>query len=1094
MWRILAWSLALAACCTGGATGAGAAEPKFELPEGFVVERFAGDELAHDIFCLTLDSHGQVVVSGPGYIKRLEDRDGDGVAESFTLVSGAIKSGAQGLCYDGTDLVFAGDGRLGRLRDGDGDGVMEGEPEVWLALRGGEHGVHAVTWGPDGQLYVMCGNESGLNAAHITDAQSPVPKPRSGAVLRISRDGRERSVVADGFRNAYDLGFAATGKILTVDSDGERVHHLPWYAPTRMFDVASGQSHGWLAGGYEQSWSRPEWFADNVERLAEFGRGSPTGLAVYRSQAFPERYREGAFCACWTLGKIYYVPLARAGASLARQKPETFLASLGSGGFAPVDLEVGTQGELWIAVGGRGTAGGVFRVRYQGAHEPVAQQEPLSEVLDAPQPLASWSRACWQPVAEQLGRESFERVVLDSEATSRRRVRAVEILVDRWGGLRREVAQGVVDDTDAEVVARAAWALGWGGESGRAEPLTRWTGHPDARVQRAAWEGLARCEVIEANPAWQRAFTSRERRVRTAARNVAKRAGRASATAWRAGLDPNRTGREELADLWLELETQEVRDLRRLLIGCCERFEQTRVAEERLEALRIAELALGDIRVEKLARAFGTGYSALHPDWVDAGLRREVGQRLAQAFPTGEWQVDLELGRVLAMFEAESTGLLERICDRWNADSPPDDDMHWLIVLARLPGPRSERVSRATAEAMAALNEKLDQRDWFVSRHWPEWGAMTLEVLIERDPSLAEHLVASERFGHLGHVDLLPLLGEAARVAGARKILATAERLNATGEESVWTAELVRSLASLPDEEWLPVLRGLDGELQVQGEVLARLAKQPVELDRARFVRGVESTQPSTVTLCAKALLKLDSQHSASEAGGAVRAMTRLASGLGVAVGETAELKQERARRKGALLAIDALLSRWSGQESGGTNDQGVDPSRWVAWLTEGFPEEAERLSQAGDSGARNWDGVPWSAGDVGRGAKVFERQQCARCHAGRKRLGPDLAGVAQRFSREDLVRAIIDPSLNVAPSYRATTIGTDAGTLHVGYVVYDSPEGLLLETAEGTVRLTEKEIISRGPSEHSFMPTGLLDALSDGDVADLFAYLGTLQ
>ncbi|HUY36427.1 MAG TPA: hypothetical protein VMV69_27065, partial [Pirellulales bacterium] len=62
----------------------------------------------------------------------------------------------------------------------------------------------------------------------------------------------------------------------TVDADGERDHYLPWYAPTRLFDVATGMEHGWLLQGWQRSWNRPESFPDNVERLVEIGRGSPT--------------------------------------------------------------------------------------------------------------------------------------------------------------------------------------------------------------------------------------------------------------------------------------------------------------------------------------------------------------------------------------------------------------------------------------------------------------------------------------------------------------------------------------------------------------------------------------------------------------------------------------------------------------------------------------------------------------------------------------------------------------------------------------------------------------------------------------------------
>src|SRR5436305_10559728 len=62
------------------ATGpSAAAEPVagLRVPPGFEVREFAGDDLAHDIFTMTLDSRGRVVVAGRGYIRLLIDDDGD---------------------------------------------------------------------------------------------------------------------------------------------------------------------------------------------------------------------------------------------------------------------------------------------------------------------------------------------------------------------------------------------------------------------------------------------------------------------------------------------------------------------------------------------------------------------------------------------------------------------------------------------------------------------------------------------------------------------------------------------------------------------------------------------------------------------------------------------------------------------------------------------------------------------------------------------------------------------------------------------------------------------------------------------------------
>src|SRR5581483_6769392 len=53
----------------------------FAVPEGFEVSLFADDSLASDIFSLTIDAKGRVVVASKGYVKILEDTDGDGKAD-----------------------------------------------------------------------------------------------------------------------------------------------------------------------------------------------------------------------------------------------------------------------------------------------------------------------------------------------------------------------------------------------------------------------------------------------------------------------------------------------------------------------------------------------------------------------------------------------------------------------------------------------------------------------------------------------------------------------------------------------------------------------------------------------------------------------------------------------------------------------------------------------------------------------------------------------------------------------------------------------------------------------------------------------------
>src|SRR6516165_3861671 len=82
------------------------------VPNGFEVTQFADAKLANDIFCMTIDPRGRVVVSGPGYIRLLVERDGK-AERPIDLVQG-LKGGPQGLFWEGDTLYFTADGGLRR--------------------------------------------------------------------------------------------------------------------------------------------------------------------------------------------------------------------------------------------------------------------------------------------------------------------------------------------------------------------------------------------------------------------------------------------------------------------------------------------------------------------------------------------------------------------------------------------------------------------------------------------------------------------------------------------------------------------------------------------------------------------------------------------------------------------------------------------------------------------------------------------------------------------------------------------------------------------------------------------------------------------
>src|SRR5437588_9715241 len=97
-------SLGLIACLAIASVSAtlpeqNAADLGFKVPPGFEVSLYADDSLATDIFSLTIDAKGRVVVAGKGYVKILHDTKGKGKADRATTFSDLPRSGAHGMYF-----------------------------------------------------------------------------------------------------------------------------------------------------------------------------------------------------------------------------------------------------------------------------------------------------------------------------------------------------------------------------------------------------------------------------------------------------------------------------------------------------------------------------------------------------------------------------------------------------------------------------------------------------------------------------------------------------------------------------------------------------------------------------------------------------------------------------------------------------------------------------------------------------------------------------------------------------------------------------------------------------------------------------------
>lgn len=139
--------------------------------------------------------------------------------------------------------------------------------------------------------------------------------------------------------------------------------------------------------------------------------------------------------------------------------------------------------------------------------------------------------------------------------------------------------------------------------------------------------------------------------------------------------------------------------------------------------------------------------------------------------------------------------------------------------------------------------------------------------------------------------------------------------------------------------------------------------------------------------------------------------------------------------------------------------------------------------------------------GDAQRGRLVFENGQraaCAKCHSTngvRSGAGPDLSMVGDKFPREELIAAILEPSSRIAIGYGSTLVETDAGKVYAGVLQRVTDDWIeMVDEAGQVVRIPVDEIVEQQESEVSLMPAGLENVMTREEFCDVLAYLESLH
>lgn len=1101
--------------------------PPFAVPAGFEVIEVASDRLVHDAFCMTMDASGRPVVSGPGYVRTLVDDTGDGIYDRFVAWGSGPKEGAQGLWSEGKDLYWVGDKGLWKSRDANGDLVGDGPATRLFALpTGGEHDAHAIRRGPDGYWYLMVGNLAKGIPALLNDGESFVGRPRAGTLWRMSPDFKTRSVWSHGMRNAYDFDFLPSGEIVTFDSDGERDITLPSYRPTRVFLLTPGSDAGWVSEGWKDNDLR----VTMPITLAELGRGSPTGVMVYRHHGFPAKYRDAIFALDWTFGRILCLYPERIAASSEsgqgaqlRMGAETFLETRGTIGFAPTDICLGSDGSILVSVGGRGTRGAVYRIVYRGegvgkpnavwssnrvaGYTPMSADESrkLEVILSAPGPLESWSEAQWRPLAETLQWNRLASGALGRVANAEgngltleaQRV-AMQILLRSGVVLSRDLVEPLLSSTDADLQSMAWRAIGLGRVAIQPKELKVIQDQLVGTFESASgsdWSGLlseslyrARLECMGMRR-WAVSLPKRAEAGEGAKYGNVRHAQlwAASRVNWSRG-DTRVKEPEEAVYGRLLYGPAPTRIDGLVLDRLAKAIGEKRLdgsKGELLQALTLVQAAMGDPRHTVPAQenapnpSLFDGYVGSFSEQMPRGARDSWVAWLESiakvGLQQGSHEVVHEAMRAIAMMRPNGGSSVELCLAAIQISSHPTADIDALTCLACCQGPRTPVQTQATVTSLLALHDKVRDRGLNIDNHWTARLTQLLERLLRVDPELAKVLVSAPEFGASEDLLFAEALPAGMRGEARKRILASL--LERPTKE--WSAALLSfAVSESAGPEVLTVLRQACQEPSLRSTAMEWLAKRPVVEDYDIYLEALASSDRSGWKAAWSALRVLPTQDAKREVLRLTMHMIRNSGGGNEVVNQI----YPRVRKSVLGLA-------W-GQPPAG-NPIGA----WCAFVKQHVSEEEfapiETLLQPAGAWSANVEASSKLQGDVSRGKLLFAQAKCSQCHGGGSALGPDLAGVSKRFSREDLFLAIYEPSQQISDRYMAKRIVTTDGEVIIGLSVYQATDGITLQKSDGTLaRINQEDIERRDDAPESLMPAGLLDGWSHQQIADLYAYI----
>ncbi|MCB8925986.1 MAG: sorbosone dehydrogenase family protein [Ardenticatenaceae bacterium] len=329
------------------------------LPDGFGVQVFADGLSGPRFMAVGPDGVLYVADRGNDRIVALPDANGDGQADEIRVVAEGLNNPHNLVYHEGSWYVAVTEGGV-RLDDTNGDGVAEGFTTLLdTFLPPGQHSSRTIAFLPDGRLLISAGS-----TCNVCEEEDP---RRAAITVYDSPVGQDQltgeQIYATGLRNAVGLAIhPETGAVWATNNGRDLLgDDLP---PETVYLVEEGGDYGWP---YCHSGTvvDPDFgFEGACEQAGQpvvtmQAHSAPLGLAFYTGDTFPAEYQGDLFVAfhgSWnrrvpTGYKIVRVPLD--GSSPIGPVEDFATGWLNEDDYSsdgrPVDITVGADGALYVS-------------------------------------------------------------------------------------------------------------------------------------------------------------------------------------------------------------------------------------------------------------------------------------------------------------------------------------------------------------------------------------------------------------------------------------------------------------------------------------------------------------------------------------------------------------------------------------------------------------------------------------------------------------------------------------------------------------------------------------------------------------------------